>query len=264
MARSFYIPTEQELDDLRRGKISRALFVLIVVIAVIVGCLLATVDVFVVDTNEDEHYTEKELVLFDFFDANVINDLPYVAEKQIDEFTYSAEKDLQLPELPTGCEATACSTLLRMYGFDASKTDVADAMPKSNNPHDFMSCFIGNPYSEHGWAIASPGIAKVANNFVFGDYEAVAVRGVDLSDIDLPAELLVTIDLADADFTDIADDGFPLYHNAHAVVLVSVNNDTVDVIDPLKGEVTYNRAKFESVYKQCGMQTVIIRNKHTY
>ena len=44
--------------------------------------------------------------------------------------------DMQLPELPTGCEATAIATLLRLNGVDASKTDIADVMPKSDT--DFV------------------------------------------------------------------------------------------------------------------------------
>ena len=35
------------------------------------------------------------------------------------------ENILQNPELPVGCEITALTTLLRHYGFDAEKTDMA-------------------------------------------------------------------------------------------------------------------------------------------
>lgn len=260
MVRRFYIPTEEEIKQLRRGKISSALFVFLVVIAVVIGCFMVTVDVFETEKAPDNSAIDNEATLFNYFDSEVINDMPYIPDSETKEkyqWVFS-NSDLQLPELPTGCEATACSTLLRMHGVEVDKLEVADAMPRSDNPRDFMSCFIGDPYSSHGWAIASPGIAKVANKFL-DNKEAVAIRGSAIEDIELPADVWVTISMVEPDLTDIADDGFPLYRNAHAVVLTSVDDSTVSVVDPLVGETTYERDRFEHVYMACGMQAVEIR-----
>ncbi|MDR1449660.1 MAG: C39 family peptidase, partial [Propionibacteriaceae bacterium] len=56
----------------------------------------------------------------------------------------------QLPELPTGCEATAIAMLLQYAGLDWSKLDVADALPVSGDPN---RGFYGDPHSWNGGVI---------------------------------------------------------------------------------------------------------------
>ncbi len=46
------------------------------------------------------------------------------------------ENILQNPELPTGCEITSLTILLRYYGFDAEKTDMAK---------NYLPTSLGNP-----------------------------------------------------------------------------------------------------------------------
>ena len=74
-----------------------------------------------------------------------------------------AEVISQLPELPTGCEITAVTMMLRYAGYDVNKVQLANIMPRSNNG-DYG--FVGNPFSLSGWWIFPTGIAPVVDRFV--------------------------------------------------------------------------------------------------
>lgn len=170
-------------------------------------------------------------------------------------FVFSHNQDMQLPELPTGCEATAVSTLLRMHGYPASKTDVADAMPKSS--WDFVGCFWGDPYSETGGACMAPCAAATANGFITDESEAVAVRGATLEEVELPACVWVTIDLAEPRPTRTQGD-YTCYTPSHCVTLTDVGEDEVSYFDPLSGIQKADRSLFEERFKQLGSQAVFI------
>lgn len=47
-------------------------------------------------------------------------------QKSNSQFKLDVEPVLQLPELPTGCEITSLATVLNYYGYDISKTQLAD------------------------------------------------------------------------------------------------------------------------------------------
>ena len=74
-----------------------------------------------------------------------------------------AEVISQLPELPTGCEITAVTMMLRYAGYDVNKVQLANIMPRSNNG-DYG--FVDNPFSPSGWWIFPTGIAPVVDRFV--------------------------------------------------------------------------------------------------
>ena len=57
----------------------------------------------------------------------------------------------QLPELPTGCEITSITMMLRYYGVNISKIDLANEMPK--NVQDPNLGFVGDPFTNSGWTI---------------------------------------------------------------------------------------------------------------
>lgn len=75
----------------------------------------------------------------------------------------NAEVICQLPELPTGCEITAVTMMLRYAGYNVNKIQLANEMPRSNNG-DYG--FVGNPFSYSGWWIFPTGIAPVVNHYV--------------------------------------------------------------------------------------------------
>lgn len=75
----------------------------------------------------------------------------------------NAEVICQLPELPTGCEITAVTMMLRYAGYNVNKIQLANEMPRSNNG-DYG--FVGNPFSPSGWWVFPTGVAPVVNHYV--------------------------------------------------------------------------------------------------
>ena len=70
----------------------------------------------------------------------------------------NAEVICQNPELPTGCEMTAVTMMLRYAGVNINKFQVVAETPRSSNG-DYG--FVGNPYSPSGWWVFPTGIAPV-------------------------------------------------------------------------------------------------------
>lgn len=196
--------------------------------------------------------------------ANVSSSTPIVYDKQASYGTYEfdEEQDLQMPELPTGCEATALGTLLRMNGVSVTKFDVADAMPKSNGG-DFVYAFWGNPYSAtDGWACMAPCSVITANKFL-KDTNKVAVEytGTNLTDLKFPSAVWVTMYLNDPLPSNYESNGYRLFRNPHCVVVERIELDSVYVIDPLVGEVAYPFERFNNIYKELGCQAVCIETE---
>lgn len=180
-----------------------------------------------------------------------VSDTPY-------EWVLNYNEDMQLPELPTGCEATAGATMMRMNGILVSKEDVADAMPKSDD--DFVNCFIGDPYSYSGWACSAPCLTNTLNGFldVEEKFAAVELTGTPLQELPTPCCVWVTANIEIPDAPVREKDGYGLFRNSHCVVLRGINGDKVSVIDPLGGDPDYDLNQFESVYDAMGRQAVYV------
>ena len=204
--------------------------------------------------NVNYNIDAKNNINFEYCEENLeVHDTPY-------EYEFDSRQDLQLPELPTGCEATALSTLLRINGVDVTKHDVAKAMPKSKDG-EFVNHFWGNPYSRNGWACMAPCSVETANMFLDTDYKiAVEHTGMDLEHLSLPSVVWVTMYLEDPIYTEYESKGYRLFGNPHCVVVECINNSSVCVIDPLVGRVEYPIDRFEEVYKALGSQSVCIEN----
>lgn len=178
------------------------------------------------------------------------------------KYVFDEKQDLQMPELPTGCEATALGTLLRMNGVNVTKFDVADAMPKSDGS-DFVYSFWGNPYSAtDGWACMAPCSVITANQFLKNSNKvAVEYTGTDLTDLKFPSAVWVTMYLNDPLPSNYESNGYRLFRNPHCVVVTRIELDSVYVIDPLVGEVAYPLERFNIVYKELGCQAVCIETE---
>lgn len=185
----------------------------------------------------------------DSFDAN---DKPFGAEL----YVFDPGQDLQLPELPTGCEATATATLLRMYGLKVTKTDVADAMPKSDT--DFVHSFLGNPYKPTGGCCMALCAAETARTFLSGTgLTCYEVEGLPLIDLPKPCVIWATIDLAEP--RAIKQQGaYAMYYPSHCIVVTSVSDGYVQCIDPLKGRVDYPLDHLVNVYQAVGAQAIYV------
>ena len=186
---------------------------------------------------------------------------PTLYDKQV-KYVFDEKQDLQMPELPTGCEATALGTLLRMNGVSVTKFDVADAMPKSDGS-DFVYSFWGNPYSAtDGWACMAPCSVITANKFLKNSNKvAVEYTGTELTDLKFPSAVWVTMYLNDPLPSNYESNGYRLFRNPHCVVVNRIELDSVYVIDPLVGEVAYPLERFNNVYKELGCQAVCIETE---
>lgn len=165
-------------------------------------------------------------------------------------FDYS--QDIQYPEMPNGCEATALSTLLRLNGYEVTKFEVADAMPKGS---DFVNQYIGNPYTYDSWACMAPCSTATANMFVT---EAVDMTGTPLNELPLPATVWVTIDMEEPIFSGYESQGYRLMSNPHCITITTIGV-TAKAIDPLKGWVELDNDHLEYIYDQMGRQAVYIK-----
>lgn len=221
------------------------------VIAIFIVAVLTSFMIWFVSCNSMEQDTVAE------HDVKI----PILYDKPA-KYVFDEKQDLQMPELPTGCEATALGTLLRMNGVDVTKFDVADAMPKSNGS-DFVYSFWGNPYSAtDGWACMAPCSVITANKFLKDtDKVAVEYTGTDLTDLKFPSAVWVTMYLNDPMPSNYESHGYRLFRNPHCVVVDRIELDSVYVVDPLVGEVAYPLERFNNVYKELGCQAVCIETK---
>lgn len=69
----------------------------------------------------------------------------------------------QRPQLPTGCEVTATTMMLKFAGAKVSKMSLAKEMPRSSNPN---KGFVGSPYSKSGWWIYPKGLMPIVKKHV--------------------------------------------------------------------------------------------------
>lgn len=218
------------------------------VIAIFIVAVLASFMIMFVSCNSAQQNTVAEHDV----EAPILYDKPA-------KYVFDEKQDLQMPELPTGCEATALGTLLRMNGVNVTKFDVADAMPRSTSGK-FVYTFWGNPYSStDGWACMAPCSVITANMFLNEKYKkAVEYTGTDLADLPLPSAVWVTMYLNNPLPSNYESNGYRLFRNPHCVVVTKIDDENVYVIDPLVGETSYQLSKFEDIYNTLGSQAVYI------
>lgn len=181
----------------------------------------------------------------------------------------------QLPELPTGCEATALTMLLNYNNIQVSKTDVAKAMPKSSVPYIYIGkyvgahpndYFVGNPFSTNGYGAYAPVIVKTLNTYLPGRAVNLTNKSFDtiLEYIDAgqPVVMWVTINMKSpyngnswktpyGPFTWIAPQ--------HAVLMTGYDNENIYYNDPTTGtNKAISREIFINRWTSLGKQAVTI------
>lgn len=187
---------------------------------------------------------------------SLVND-PILDPLKVWEFDES--QDLQNPELPTGCEATAFSTLCRLNGVEITKQEVADALPKSDG--EFVYHFWGNPYSPYGWACMSPCIYNTGVELLSQSPKKVMLyEGVDLNNLPTPCEIWVTINMEDVRYSQYCEEDYKLAYRSHAMVMLEYTDEYVKVVDPLEGITTYPTPQTTKVYNDMGKQAIYITN----
>ena len=194
------------------------------------------------------------------------------------------ENILQLPELPVGCEITALTILLRHYGFDAEKTDLAkNYLPTSwgnaryedgkTYKDSFFDYFIGDPFSK-GYGCFSNAIEKAAKAYIADHGGGFEVKNISGSHPDVlydylaagtPVLCWATDGMIEPEYYETWYDNetgeqLDWYLNEHCFVLAGFNmsGDLVTLNDPMKGIIDYNINKFETRYDQMYRQAIVI------
>ena len=125
----------------------------------------------------------------------------------------------QLPDMPTGCEATSVAMLLQFAGVEISKEQVAAEMPYSDDPN---LGFQGDPYDYSGGIIYPPALLDLVRSHV-GTAE-------DLSGIDLDT-LKATIDAGKPVIVWF----LPTAADSHTVVVTGYTDTDILINDPAEG-----------------------------
>ncbi|MCQ2465539.1 MAG: C39 family peptidase, partial [Oscillospiraceae bacterium] len=190
---------------------------------------------------------------------------------------------LQMPELPKGCEATALTMLLNHYGFSASKTQIADMMPKFNfyiiddvlYGADFVHTYPGNPRSGvAGCGCYTPCMVSTAekyfNSIGESDYSLRDITGSELEtllsyiDAGRPVMVWASRDMVEDEYIKewTTPDGRQVKwnENEHCYILTGYDrvSNTVYVNDPLKGKTSYSMSVFKLRYNQMGKYAAVI------
>jgi uncharacterized protein YvpB len=196
------------------------------------------------------------------------------------------ENILQLPELPTGCEITALTILLRYYGFDADKVDLAENyLPTSWGNYrvdeegrifkdSFFDFFIGDPKGT-GYGCFSPAIVTAAESYIEdngGGYEVVNLSGCspdemyDLIITGTPVmcwatDGMIAPEYYESWYDNATGERLDWYLNEHAFVLTGFNMSAglVTLNDPMKGIIDYSLTRFETRFNEMYSQAIYIR-----
>lgn len=181
----------------------------------------------------------------------------------------------QNPELPTGCEITSLAMVLRYYGYDVDKCDLADNHLKKGEvgSTSFYEAFVGSPYGANDGSLGcyAPVIEDAANSYIsyMGlDMSAKALQGVSFStllsyiDVGIPVIVWGTLNCEQGyESASWTVDGEELtwIRPEHCMVLVGYDNNLVYIADPMQGEiVTYDMELFIDCFRTLYSQAVVI------
>ena len=230
-----------------------------------------------IGSSELEDFSIEKSVVFNSSNPYVVIEANAVSHQQ----SLAVPVVKQNPQLPHGCEITSLTAVLNYYGADVDKmTMTTSYLPKEPfKAVNGVKCgpdpnvaYAGDPSSEKGtYAFAAP-IVTAAERYIDKaelDLQAKNISGSPIDEIELHLELgipditWVTLDLSEpktnGGWTITSTNTFhPMYTNLHAVVLVGIDGDIVEVMDPLKGIVQLNKQQFFDSYKALGEQAVVV------
>ncbi len=183
----------------------------------------------------------------------------------------------QYPELPTGCEITSLTEVLRFYGFNVDKEYMAtNYLPMKDylEPGCYINYFYGSPWSEHGSGCFSPAIITATNNFLHDNNSNLTAQSLSYSSVntlfneltkDHPVIVWTCFNYdAEVSYIDI-DIGngqtFSWPTNEHCTVLTGfdLTTSTVTLADPTYGIIERSIEEFSYYYKMYFYQAVVIK-----
>jgi Uncharacterized protein conserved in bacteria len=192
---------------------------------------------------------------------------------------------MQKPELPNGCEITSLTAVLNFYGYDADKLDMADNyLPKEPWNRKNGKLFGADPYKAYagdprdqpgGFFSYAPPIVAAADRYL-GERDASGLAARDISGSTreellehlyggTPVVVWTTLDMSPPKVTYswyFHDTGelFKAPVNLHVLVLngYDAGTNTVHVMNPLEGQVTYNADTFFKSYEEMGSHALVV------
>lgn len=227
-----------------------------------------------------EFITIIQLVLRMFFsfpsiDFETLAD--YIPHQSLKESAYIEEFKVihQFPELPSGCEITTLTQTLNYYGYDVTKTYMADnyltTAPLGTN--DFNGAFMGNPYTDWSYGCYAPVIENDAADFFNDNQNMHRIVNISSSSSDTlynyvsqgtPVMVWITISMLEPYLSYVWDlNGKPVYFMSqeHCSTLIGydLNKRTVYIADTYRGYVReFSMDIFEKRYEQMGKMALII------
>lgn len=179
----------------------------------------------------------------------------------------------QNPELPTGCEVTALTTVLNYLGYDVDKLTLADLfLPKGEigktHPDE---AFIGNPRDKSSYGANAPVLVNTANDYLSraeSKYTAYDMTGTDFPELikyindGYPVMVWETINLLVPYPTtkwNLDSGEYQWYARFHCMVLIGYTEDEYIMADPLQKDIVYyDKELVEQRYNELGKQAVVI------
>lgn len=178
----------------------------------------------------------------------------------------------QYPELPTGCEITALTTVLNYLGYNVDKLTMADYYLDKGKMGEVSpyKAFVGNSRDEDSCGAFAPVLVNSATKYLKSQRSYMNVYNITGAEYN---ELL-----------DYVDDGHPVlvwetmymkepYESCtwnidgenimwlsreHAMVLIGYTQSTYIMADPLRGICEYDKELVETRYKSMGKQAIVI------
>lgn len=190
------------------------------------------------------------------------------------EFCLNVDWIDQNPELPTGCEAVALTTVLNYLGYNVDKETIADDfLPKGNvGKVDPNFYFAGDPHSASGYGCFAPAIVDTAEAYfesIDSESYALDISGMDIQDI--ITEYLYrykqpVVIWASRDMLPLISkvkwvvDGEEIVwrENNHCMVLAGWNESGYICVDPLFGIRVFEKELFETRYNENMKQAVFV------
>lgn len=183
---------------------------------------------------------------------------------------------LQKPELPTGCESVALTMALMYEGFDISKTTIASEFLLYNRENDNMALgYIGDPFTESGAGCYAPALVATALDFFedqgYDNCMAYELTGTSLRDLlkyvseGTPVVVWSSMYMQEPEFTEMTSsfgsNTYQWYSSEHCVVIsgYDLENQTIQINDPLEGIVTRKFAEFEALHDKTGRVAMILQ-----
>lgn len=185
----------------------------------------------------------------------------------------------QNPELPTGCEITSLTTVLNYYGYNVSKTEMAENyLVKETAPANFWEVFAGDPTSEkYGFGCYAQPIVNAANKYLTeqnSPYRAYNRSGSPFKALlahvanGTPVVIWGTISMLEPYTTEKwTFDGEAVEWIApeHCLVLIGydLERNVAIMSDPLKDIVEYDLDTVEARYHSLHSQCVIVKKQNS-